>query len=50
MSNAPQAPSPAPLWSDMTPGQFDAKAKPVQAALFAEPDRCGTPDMFSDQA
>lgn len=37
-----------PLWTDMTPGQFDTDAKPVQGALFAEPDRCGTPDLFGE--
>jgi hypothetical protein len=27
---------------------FDTAAKPVQGALFAEPDKFGTPDMFAD--
>jgi hypothetical protein len=33
----------------MGQGQFDTSAAPVQGALFAEPDRCGTPDMFDGQ-
>lgn len=33
-------------WTDTTPIMFDADAKPVQEALFAAPDKCGTPDMF----
>ena len=33
-------------WTAMQPEHFDTDAKPVQCALFAEPDRCGTPDLF----
>ena len=34
-------------WQDMTPADFTADPAPaVQLALFAEPDRCGTPDLF----
>ena len=33
-------------WLDMQPETFDADAKPVQGALFPEPDKCGTPDLF----
>lgn len=45
----PEAPA-APLWADMKPAEFDAKAASVQGALFAEPDRCGTADLFGDWA
>lgn len=34
------------LWTDTTPAMFDTDAKPVQEALFAAPDACGTPDLF----
>jgi hypothetical protein len=37
-------------WLAWTPDEFDGAAKPVQGALFAEPDRMGTPDMFADQS
>jgi len=33
-------------WDTMTPAMFDTDAKPVQGALFAAPDQCGTPDLF----
>ena len=39
----------APLWADMQPEQFDTSAKPVQCALFAEPDKYGTPDLFDGE-
>lgn len=48
MNTTQNAPSTAPLWTSMTAGQFDTKAPAVQGSLFAEPDRCGTPDMFSE--
>lgn len=35
-------------WNTMTPKQFDTEAKDVQEALFAAPDKCGTPDMFDE--
>lgn len=33
-------------WTQMQPELFDVDAKPVQEALFAAPDKCGTPDLF----
>jgi hypothetical protein len=33
-------------WTAMQPEQFDTQAPLVQGALFAEPDKCGTPDLF----
>jgi hypothetical protein len=34
-------------WQAMTPADFDTNQPPaVQLALFAEPDTCGTPDLF----
>jgi hypothetical protein len=42
-------PEPAPVgqdWRDMPPRTFDREAKPQPLALFPEPDRSGTPDMF----
>jgi hypothetical protein len=34
-------------WLAMSPGDFDFAAPTVQGALFVEPDRCGTPDLFA---
>jgi hypothetical protein len=36
-------------WAAMQPEQFDTEARLVQCALFAEPDRCGTPDLFDGE-
>ena len=36
-------------WLTMTPDVFDTAAKPVQGAMFAKPDPCGTPDLFGDE-
>lgn len=36
----------SPLWLDKAPGDFDTEAPQVQMSLFAEPDRCGTLDLF----
>lgn len=33
-------------WTAMTPEMFDTTATPVQEALFAAPDKLGTPDLF----
>lgn len=33
-------------WTQMTMLEFDTAARPVQEALFAAPDACGTPDLF----
>lgn len=33
-------------WTEMQPEMFDTDAQPVQEALFAAPDKCGTPDLF----
>ena len=33
-------------WTQMAMLEFDTQAKPVQEALFAAPDACGTPDLF----
>jgi hypothetical protein len=49
-TNAKPAETAPPLWTAMTPRMFDTAAKPVQEALFAEPDKFGTPDMFGDWA
>ena len=36
-------------WTAMEPERFDTDVKPVQYALFAAPDRCGTPDLFDSE-
>lgn len=35
-------------WTEMQPDLFDVDAKPVQEALFAAPDQCGTMDLFDN--
>ena len=37
-------------WTTMGPETFDTDAAPLQLSLFAEPDACGTPDMFDAAA
>lgn len=36
-------------WGQMSPGDFGQTERPVQQALFAEPDACGTPDLFDQE-
>lgn len=36
-------------WTAMQPERFNTDAKLVQFALFAEPDKCGTPDLFDGE-
>lgn len=37
-------------WTAMRPEDFDTRTRPVQGALFAEPDPCGTPGLFDGAA
>ena len=36
-------------WRAMGRAAFDTGTKPIQGALFAEPDRLGTPDLFDGE-
>ena len=45
MSTAPKT---APKWTAMSARQFDTAATDTPLALFALPDPCGTPDLFSE--